>query len=356
MTQRMRRGVARIGAGGLLWIGMLGGAPAVGAAEPAQAMPLGAPPATATATTTTTQPAQTATNPPATLPATPSGAAGALRQPDGTATAASSPAFIAPLAPPNGASPTAPSAATATPPPTAPATRTPVPTATSGATPTSPPTATATTEPPTATPDAPTETPTATPTATPDPPAAVEPLNLTILDDPGIGGNNEIVRIAATYYGQYSRPDGVPWSGWCEKFIGDVLAEAGIAHPRYPTALADAADGPLYRGRAPAGSLVFFDQRANVDGHSGIALGDGTMLSAMSNGIVRSAYEQWSSYLGWRPKGVTTPAAPTSEPSLIAPLLTSIPATGETPEMPLFADDPRWYAPPPYRTQAEVIK
>lgn len=140
-----------------------------------------------------------------------------------------------------------------------------------------------------------------------------------------------IVRAAARHFGEQVRPDGGPWAGWCEMYIGNVMDEAGIARPRYATALLDAASGPLYRGRAPAGSVVYFDQRANSNGHVGIALGDGTMLSALSNGIVRSAYENWPSYLGWRPYGTT---APPGETAIIAPLLT--PTERDFPRMPAW--------------------
>ena len=70
---------------------------------------------------------------------------------------------------------------------------------------------------------------------------------------------------------------------------------------RYSTALADAYSGPLYRGRAPAGALVFFDASWSYAGHVGIAMGDGTMISALSNGVVRTTYEGSSGYMGWRP-------------------------------------------------------
>lgn len=90
-------------------------------------------------------------------------------------------------------------------------------------------------------------------------------------------------------------------------YIGNVMNEAGIVHPRFASAILDALSGPLYRGLAPAGSLVFFDQQANPYGHVGIAMGDGTMLSALGGGIVRTVYANWISYLGWRPYGTTTP-------------------------------------------------
>ncbi len=90
-------------------------------------------------------------------------------------------------------------------------------------------------------------------------------------------------------------------------YIGNVMDEAGVAHPRFASAILDAINGPLYRGQAPAGSLVFFDQRVNPYGHVGIALGDGTMLSALGGGIVRTVYTDWGSYLGWRPYGTTAP-------------------------------------------------
>ena len=111
-------------------------------------------------------------------------------------------------------------------------------------------------------------------------------------------------------------------------FVDNVLAEAGVPQPRFPTAYLNAASGPLYRGRAPAGSLVFFDQRSSPDGHVGIALGDGTMLSALASGIARSAYEAWPSYLGWRPYGTTSPR---EEPFLIDALLTPPPPAHEVP-------------------------
>jgi len=150
--------------------------------------------------------------------------------------------------------------------------------------------------------------PTNIPTAPPPPPVPTLDLSgLHILDNPGIGGNAVIARIAVHHYGEYYRPDGVPWVGWCEMYIGNVLDEAGVVHPRFASAIVDAINGPLYRGQAPAGSLVFFDQRANPYGHVGIALGDGTMLSALGGGIVRTPYTAWPSYLGWRPYGTTAP-------------------------------------------------
>ena len=181
-------------------------------------------------------------------------------------------------------------------------------------------------------------TPTETPTRVPDtpPPVPVPTLDrsgLKILDDPGIGGNTAIARAALRHYGEYYRPDGVPWTGWCEMYIGNVMDEAGVVHPRFASAIIDAINGPLYRGQAPAGSLVFFDQRANPYGHVGIALGDGTMLSALGGGIVRTVYADWVSYLGWRPYGTTAPAA---EPLIITPLLrvTAAPSPDEPPIVP----------------------
>ncbi len=124
--------------------------------------------------------------------------------------------------------------------------------------------------------------------------------DLNLSDDPNGDGNALVSRIALRHYGEYYQPNGVPWAGWCELFIGNVLAEAGIPHTRYTSAIVDAASGPLHHGRAPAGSLVFFDRRASPDGHVGIALGDGTMISVLDGGIVRTTYEDWPSYLGWR--------------------------------------------------------
>jgi len=115
-----------------------------------------------------------------------------------------------------------------------------------------------------------------------------------------VGDSSAIVSVAQRYLGAYRQPSGLPWAFWCEKFIGDVADQAGVSHYRFPTALADAAAGPLYRSNAPAGTLVFFDVSWNVAGHVGIAMGDGTMISALSNGVVRTAYAGSSGYLGWR--------------------------------------------------------
>ncbi len=118
---------------------------------------------------------------------------------------------------------------------------------------------------------------------------------------PSVGGSGGIVRVAQRYLGAYRQPSGLPWAFWCEKFIGDVADGAGVPHVRYATALADAYSGPLYRGRAPAGSLVFFDASWNYAGHVGIAMGDGTMISALASGVVRTTYEGSGGYMGWRP-------------------------------------------------------
>jgi hypothetical protein len=116
-----------------------------------------------------------------------------------------------------------------------------------------------------------------------------------------------IARTALRHYGEYYRPDGVPWVGWCEMFADNVLAEAGVPYTRYGSAILDAISGPIYRGQAPAGSLVFFDQRSSPYGHVGISLGDGTMLSALGGGVVRTTYMDWASYVGWRPYGTPAP-------------------------------------------------
>lgn len=159
-----------------------------------------------------------------------------------------------------------------------------------------------------------------------EPPPVVIPINVT-LDNPDVGtasaatvrttpsssgggattariaggGSAAIVNVAQRYLGAYRQPNGLPWAFWCEKFVGDVADNAGIGHYRFATALADAYAGPLNRGTAPAGSLVFFDASWSYAGHVGIAMGDGTMISALSNGVVRTAYAGSSGYMGWRP-------------------------------------------------------
>jgi hypothetical protein len=193
---------------------------------------------------------------------------------------------------------------------------------------------------------------------------------LQILDDPGIGGNVAIARAALRHFGEFYRPDGAPWVGWCEMFIGNVLAEANIAHPRYESAIVDAINGPLYRGHAPTGSLVFFDQQANPYGHVGVSLGDGTMLSALGGGIARTTYMDWASYLGWRPYGTTdTITAEQVTPEQIVErfrlddrfLITALtpPPPGDpvgTPTALLGRDQGDWYEPPAYLASQQIIK
>jgi len=336
--------------GSLLWVGAMLGSDAIGAAGPDErqvpsiAAPTTLPTPTALAQPSASQtpaPAGTSLSSPITQPVTtppPANGIGLLVPPSSTTTAkvetatpgataistSSSKPVVAPLqSSPSAGSGTPSSAPLPTgiasptiPPPTATARTVTTPTVSAPATATV--FATPTAQPTTATPT--TATPTSIPATPPPPPVPTLDLSgLQILDNPGIGGNAAIAHAALRHYGEYYRPDGVPWTGWCEMYIGNVMDEAGVAHPRFASAILDAINGPLYRGQAPAGSLVFFDQRANPYGHVGIALGDGTMLSALGGGIVRTVYADWGSYLGWRPYGTT---APTEEPLIIAPLLT----------------------------------
>jgi len=200
------------------------------------------------------------------------------------------------------------------------------------------------------------------------PPPVIIPRNVTLdnpntrsgndtSDDgytPAPSGGSSIIRVAQRYLGAYRQPSGLPWAFWCEKFVGDVAQQAGVGHYRYATALADAYAGPLYRGRAPAGSLVFFDQRLGPDGHVGIALGDGTMLSALNGGVVRTPYEEWPSYRGWRP-GTGAPtvrasatSAPTSGPASAPP--------GGPASIPPNTPTRLLGIPPPAATSAPVVR
>ncbi|MHB8644638.1 MAG: NlpC/P60 family protein [Thermomicrobiales bacterium] len=300
-TRHFRRFVLRGGAGSLFFMMVLFTACDVAAGPPATGQP--SPTATATAGAA------------GQLSSGPSPSASPAPSPTSVATPSSA-AILMPLQPPTAEMPPATTTAGATSP--------------TMRAPTASPTATLPLNTPTASATA-TGTPTGTPGVTPSPEESAALANLVLLDDPGIGGNLTIVRAAARHFGEQLRPDGVPWAGWCEMYIGDVMDEAGIARPRYATALLDATSAPLYRGHAPAGSVIYFDQRANPSGHVGIALGDGTMLSALDNGIVRSAYENWPSYLGWRPYGTT---APPGETFMIAPLLT--PTESDFPRMPAW--------------------
>jgi len=249
---------------------------------------------TATPPTTTT----TTTHPVTTAPASTSGAGTAVIQPISSAgasspagtNAASTTATATALRTPNALTASASAMRTTTPPATGTVN------ATNGAKASLTPAATAT------------ATATVTVTATARPPRnsglALLGPPMTIAataEDIANGGSVVIARVALRHLGEFARPDGVPWFGWCEMFVGNVADEAGMFHTRFPSALTDSYAATLFRGRAPAGSLVFFDQRSDLYGHVGIALGDGTMISALGPGITRTAYEQWGSYIGWRP-------------------------------------------------------
>lgn len=291
----LRRSVAPLlVAGVVLSVGPL---PHVVAAPPATAtvkVASGQPTATALpATATTVKPTASHTSTP---PPTPTPTA----TPRATASPSPSPS-VSPIfsATPSGAASMVHPSPTPAPPTASP---TPIPSAipTRSATPTAPATA-----PPII---APLLAPTNIPATPPPPPGPTLNLSgLRILDNPGVGGNVLIARTALRHYGEYYRPDGVPWVGWCEMFADNVLAESGIPYTRYESAILDAISGPLYRGQAPAGSLVFFDQRSSPYGHVGIALGDETMLSALGGGVVRTTYMDWVSYIGWRPYGTPAP-------------------------------------------------
>ncbi len=69
------------------------------------------------------------------------------------------------------------------------------------------------------------------------------------------------------------------------------------------------------------------------------------MLSALKDGIVRTTYESWASYLGWRPYGTTSPR---DEPFLIGALIA--PPAHEVPQAPAVPDPPggpAWFPPVP---------
>jgi hypothetical protein len=78
------------------------------------------------------------------------------------------------------------------------------------------------------------------------------------------------------------------------------------------------------------------------------------MLSALGGGIIRNAYESWSSYLGWRPYGTAGPR----DGGFIATPLLFPPATDEIhlAALPPWPEQSNWYAPPPYTTPQSALK
>lgn len=90
------------------------------------------------------------------------------------------------------------------------------------------------------------------------------------------------------------------WTNYCEGFVEKAYGTSG----GFPTAAKLAASLKLRPGSAPAGALVFFraDWANNNWGHVGISLGDGRMVSALSNveitDISKPGY--WKhQYVGW---------------------------------------------------------
>jgi hypothetical protein len=128
---------------------------------------------------------------------------------------------------------------------------------------------------------------------------------------PPTGEWANVVADGMGFIGQTMQPNGVPWDGWCEKFVNDMDVMAGYGARRHGTAYLHAIDGPLYTSPPPAGASVYFDQSWGSAGHTAIATGSGATVvtTPIADGIPGIHYADIigaRGYMGWKPPGLAT--------------------------------------------------
>ncbi|HUY99776.1 MAG TPA: hypothetical protein VMU89_05460, partial [Thermomicrobiaceae bacterium] len=87
--------------------------------------------------------------------------------------------------------------------------------------------------------------------------------------------------------------------GWCEQFVGDVMARMGLKYARASSAEAHAHMQPLSPGLGPEGAIVFYPWQN--EGHVAFSMGDGkhifgTMDNAQGTG---EGDGYWTTPYGW---------------------------------------------------------
>jgi hypothetical protein len=96
------------------------------------------------------------------------------------------------------------------------------------------------------------------------------------------------------------------WSGFCEAFVG--YATSGLAGRGYPSAMADyrwhLQRGLIHQGVPPIGAVVYWDPGHSADGHIGISIGNGQVISTVGYfgdhlPIKTNRYTAFPPYLGW---------------------------------------------------------
>ncbi len=121
------------------------------------------------------------------------------------------------------------------------------------------------------------------------------------------------------------------WNNLCERFVEEAYGTRNV----FPSAAAAGRTLPLHRGReswrdAPPGALLYFagDATNDYNGHAGLYLGNGWMISATPRGVQEERldspyYEQ--RYLGWvDPSQLAMPASPASS-ALTLPVVPAMP-------------------------------
>jgi hypothetical protein len=131
------------------------------------------------------------------------------------------------------------------------------------------------------------------------------------IDQDGLGATASRTQGAVDWAFQQMATGRRDYDGWCGKFVAHAFGAPALGHA---TAWKAARAFGLRSGTPPPGSLVFFRPTSAVTaGHVGIALPDGKMVSAQSNGIrvasLSTAY--WRAlYAGWAPAPGSWPGRP----------------------------------------------
>lgn len=156
----------------------------------------------------------------------------------------------------------------------------------------------------------------------------------------GLGATDAATQGAVDWAFQQMATGRRDYDGWCGKFVAHAFGAPALG---YTTAWNAARAFGLRGGAPPPGSLVFFKATSAVPaGHVGIALPDGKMISAQSNGIhvASLSLAYWKAlYAGWAPAPASWPGRPRNGagPQFVPstpPVTTTPPAAPQPPSAP----------------------
>jgi cell wall-associated NlpC family hydrolase len=120
------------------------------------------------------------------------------------------------------------------------------------------------------------------------------------------------------------------WNDLCERFVEQAYGTSGV----YPTAIDAAREVVKHKGyaslkTAPAGALLYFtaDETNDNNGHAGIYLGNGRMISARPTGVtverLDTPYNR-ERFLGWGTAPASFAARTSTPPAAAAPSATQV--------------------------------